>query len=115
MEYSEFVSKLCKPGELIRSSITAENAHMLHMAIGLSGEAGELLDAVKKHVIYEKELDVINVIEELGDLEFFLEGFRQSIGVNRQEIINNNIKKLSIRYSRIEYSNEAAQNRADKQ
>lgn len=115
MEYSEFVSKLCKPGDKIAESITPEKAHMLHMAIGISGEAGELLDAVKKHVIYEKSLDLANAIEELGDLEFFLEGFRQSVNLLREDIINRNVEKLSVRYAKLTYSNEAAQNRADKQ
>lgn len=38
------------------------------MATGVSGEAGELLDAVKKSVVYKKPLDRENVVEELGDL-----------------------------------------------
>lgn len=41
--------------------------HLIHMALGLAGEIGELLDAVKKHVIYGKPLDIVNLSEELGD------------------------------------------------
>ena len=82
--------------------------------MGICGEAGELLDAVKKAVIYRKNLDRTNVIEELGDIEFYLEGFRQSVGISRDETIKENMDKLSKRYAKIQYTDEAAQTRADK-
>jgi len=44
---------------------------LLHGAIGISGEAGELLDAVKKHVFYGKPLDVNNVKEEISDVLWY--------------------------------------------
>ncbi len=83
------------------------------MAIGISGESGELLDAMKKRVVYRKELDRENVIEELGDLEFYLEGIRQGLGVTREQCIDANITKLSNRYASLKYSDDAAQQRAD--
>ena len=84
------------------------------MMMGISGEAGELLDAIKKHVIYQKPLDRENAIEELGDIEFYLEGLRQGLGISRQETLDANIKKLSVRYAGLQYSDTAAQTRADK-
>jgi hypothetical protein len=36
---------------------------MLHCVVGISGEAGELLDAVKKTWVYGKALDHDNLIE----------------------------------------------------
>lgn len=50
----------------------------LHMAIGLAGEAGELLDAVKRVIIYQKAPDIENLTEEMGDLEFYYEGYIQT-------------------------------------
>lgn len=41
--------------------------HFVHMALGLAGEIGEFIDAVKKHVIYGKPLDTVNLTEETGD------------------------------------------------
>lgn len=114
MKYGEFVSALLKDGNKIKEEITGEECNMLHMVIGISGEAGELLDAVKKSIIYRKKLDTVNVIEELGDIEFFLEGFRQSVGVTREQTIQENMDKLQKRYAKIQYTDEAAQNRADK-
>ena len=48
--------------------------HSLHMKLGSAGEAGELLDALKKNLIYGKELDTANVVEELGDSLFYAVG-----------------------------------------
>lgn len=113
-EYSAMVAKLSKPGDQIKEELTGRQAHMLHMAVGISGEAGEILDAIKKHTIYQKSLDVANVVEELGDLEFFMEGLRATIGVSRDEVLAKNMNKLSVRYHKGLYSNEQAQARADK-
>lgn len=113
-EYSAFVKSRVKPGSDIASGMTAENADLLHGAVGLSGETGELLDAVKKHVVYNKPLDRENVIEELGDIEFYLEQIRQNIGVTRHECILANISKLSKRYSEGKYTDKQASERADK-
>lgn len=109
----ELVRALCKPAQEIINSLTPESAHALHMAVGISGEAGELLDAVKKYAIYVKPLDRENVVEELGDLEFYMEGLRQGLGILRQETLDHNISKLFVRYGK-QYSNAAAIARADK-
>jgi len=115
ISHPELVENLCKPGVDIKNEITPKDAHLLHMAVGISGEAGELLDAIKKTTIYRKPIDTENVIEELGDIEFYLEGLRQQIGISRQQTIEANINKLAKRYSGGNYSDQAAQARADKQ
>lgn len=115
ISHSEMVKALAKSGDIIASELTGEDAHLLHMAIGVSGEAGELLDAIKKPTIYRKPIDRENVVEELGDLEFYLEGLRQGIGVTREECLEANIRKLGKRYEAGRYSDKSAQERADKQ
>lgn len=114
IKHNEMVAALAKPGQAIIDSLSETKAHALHMAVGISGEAGELLDAVKKHVIYNKPLDRENAIEELGDLEFYMEGLRQAFGITREETIAANIAKLGVRYSAGSYSDAQAQARADK-
>lgn len=108
------VKALAKPGHEIIKEITPLKAHCLHMAVGVCGEAGELIDAVKKNVMYNKPLDIANVVEELGDIEFYLEGLRQELGITREQTIEHNIEKLGVRYSGGKFSNESAQERADK-
>lgn len=114
MTHEELVAALAKPGQDILAEMTPEQMHLLHMAIGIAGEAGELLDAVKKCVVYQRELDLENVIEELGDMEFYMEGLRQGASVSREETLRMNVNKLMTRYSSGSYSNKQAQERADK-
>ena len=86
---------------------------ILHAAVGISGEAGELLDAVKKHWAYGKPLDMVNVIEELGDLEYYMRAMYKVLNLNRDDVLMANIEKLNKRYPS-GYTNEAALARADK-
>ncbi len=112
--HDQLVAKLVKPGVVILQEQSPEQAHLQHMGIGICGEAGELIDAIKKNTIYQKPLDRANVIEELGDLEFYMEGVRQALEITREECITGNITKLSKRYESLSYSNESAINREDK-
>lgn len=116
--YNDMVRALAKPGAAILETLTPDNMHLVHMAIGVAGEAGELLDAVKKSAVYNKQLDRENVIEELGDLEFYMEGLRQGLEITREETLEANITKLlkgeKARYKLGMYTDKAAQDRADK-
>ena len=115
MEHQKLVKKLCKSGKAIADEITPLEAHALHMAVGISGESGELLDQIKKFVMYKKPLDMQNVVEEMGDLEFYMEGLRQAFGLKRADILTHNYEKLSKRYDGQKYSDKSAIDRADKQ
>lgn len=111
--------------------------HHFHMVVGVSGELGELLDAIKKHIIYGKDLDRENVVEELGDIFFYVRGMNgfggletyfddfinesieiynilNFVHVTVDECLEYNINKLNKRYPSGAYSNEQAQLRADK-
>lgn len=114
-KHSDMVGILVKKGGDILTELTPEKCNLWHMATGVAGEAGELLDAVKKHVAYNKLLDIKNVIEELGDLEFYMEGLRQQLGINREDTLLNNYYKLMTKRYPNGYSNEAAIARADKE
>lgn len=114
LAHGDLVRALAKKGYEIRFSLTADDCHLIHMTMGVCGEAGELLDAVKKAVIYRKPLDLENVIEELGDIEFYLEGLRQGLNLSREQCLQHNVNKLNKRYAGGTYSDSAAQARADK-
>ena len=116
VQHAAMVAELAKPGDAIIADLTPDKMHCLHMAVGVAGEAGELLDAVKKISIYNKPLTPQvreNLVEELGDLEFYMQGLRERCGISRAETLEANIAKLRVRYGQ-KYSNEAAQARADK-
>lgn len=111
--YDLFVASKVKSGGSILLEGTPAKMHITHMAIGIATEAGEILDVAKKHLCYDKPLDRENLIEELGDLEFYMEAMRAAIGVSREEVLRHNIEKLSKRY-KASFTNEEAEARADK-
>lgn len=105
--YSDFVASLIKKFPDYR-------LELCHAAMGVSGEAGELSDAIKRNAIYGKPADVDNIVEELGDLEFYMQDIRAKYGITRQQTLQANISKLEKRYIDLSYSDEAAIARADK-
>jgi NTP pyrophosphatase (non-canonical NTP hydrolase) len=113
-QYGSLVSTLIKDGKDIADNITPLEADLIHSVLGIAGEAGELLDAIKKHTIYKKELDFANIVEELGDLEFYMENLRKALNISRELVLLTNIAKLTKRYPKGAYSNEDAIFRADK-
>lgn len=114
MKHKELVTALVKSPDRIHEEITPNSLGLIHMIMGISGETGELLDAIKKHVIYLKPIDIDNIIEELGDIEFYLEGFRQQLGISRNDCLQANIVKLSKRYGEGKYTDSDAIARVDK-
>ena len=94
-------------------SLTPESMHMLHMAVGLAGEAAEMLEQVVGHVL-GATLDGENVREEGGDAMFYIQGLMNGIETNIDEMmLANKAKLLGKRYAK-GYSDKAAQERADK-
>lgn len=86
----------------------------LHGALGCAGEAGELADAIKKEYIYGKKRDRENIVEELGDLRFYMQAVMNHYGITESELLQANGNKLATRYNGLRYSDEAAIARADK-
>ena len=87
-DFAPIMERLSQP-ELVR---------VLHAAMGVSTEAGELLDAVKKHVYYGKPLDRTNLFEEMGDVFWYLAILADCLGVDFEKAMEKNIEKLQIRY-----------------
>lgn len=71
MSHSEMVGTLAKPGAAILKSLTPEKTNLLHMVSCILGETAELLDA--------DPADRPNIVEELGDIRFYLQGFCQEL------------------------------------
>lgn len=84
--------------------------HMLHAAIGIATESGELLDALKKSIFYGRELDRTNLIEEMGDLFWYCAIMCHQLGVSFEDVQQVNIAKLRKRYGGA-FTSEAAINR----
>lgn len=75
-----------------------EYADLLHGSMGVMTESGELLDAVKKFIFYGKDLDVVNIEEEIGDIMWYIAIICKSLKLDLQTILEKNISKLKKRY-----------------
>jgi NTP pyrophosphatase (non-canonical NTP hydrolase) len=98
-----------------RERLTDENIDLLHAGMGLCTESGEFMDMLKKHIFYGKELDRVNLVEELGDdlwyVALAIKGLKNKIQqLSLDSILLNNIEKLTERYPN-KFTEDAALNR----
>lgn len=84
--------------EEARRTLSTQDNILEHMIIGLVTEAGELMDAYKKHKFYGRELDVKNIREEIGDVMWYLVQLCDEVDYSLDQAKTDNIIKLSIRY-----------------
>ncbi len=91
-----------------------ESVMLIHAMMGITGEAGELTDAIKKHLFYGKDLDLENIMEEAGDLLFYITALLKLLGFNLTHAQACNHAKLSQRYPSGSFSTAQAVARADK-
>jgi NTP pyrophosphatase (non-canonical NTP hydrolase) len=75
-----------------------ETIRLFHCGIGLATEAGEFLDALKKHIFYGKEIDRVNLSEELGDIQWYSAIGADTLNDTLDNIQDVNIKKLKSRF-----------------
>lgn len=77
---------------------TVRVIRLIHGAIGAVGECAEILDQLKKHIFYGKNLDTVNVSEEIGDAFWYLALLANELGEDFDTIQATNIAKLQKRY-----------------
>lgn len=73
----DMVRQLVKPGQAIFETLDADKAHLLHMILGMTGEAVELLN-------YDS---LENLIEELGDFRFYQYGLYDYFGLTTESVL----------------------------
>ena len=72
--------------------------NLLHAAMGIGTEAGEVLDQFKRKIFYGRELDVVNVKEEIGDIMWYVAILLRELDLDFEEILQLNIDKLRARF-----------------
>ncbi|ANC08053.1 MULTISPECIES: nucleoside triphosphate pyrophosphohydrolase family protein [Bacillus cereus group] len=96
---------------------------VLNAALGLTGEAGEVADVVKKAIFHghgfdpahcpgEEEGNTHKIALELGDILYYISIMSHEMGYTLEDIAQMNVSKLAIRYPD-GFSREASQNRVD--
>ena len=71
---------------------------LIDAALGLTGEAGEVADLVKKAYYQGHDLDLEAIMKELGDVAWYIALACQALGVGMEEVLKMNIEKLENRY-----------------
>lgn len=71
---------------------------LIDAALGLTGEAGEVADLVKKANYQGHILDKDAIMKELGDVAWYIALACQGLGVTMQEVFQMNVDKLKKRY-----------------
>lgn len=71
---------------------------LLWNAVGVAGEAGEIVELAKKQIFHQHGIDVDKWKKELGDVIWYVAGCCTSLGLNLNEVMESNIEKLKERY-----------------
>ena len=71
---------------------------LVNGVMGLCGESGETIDLVKKHLFHGHELNRDKLIEELGDVAWYLAESCTALNVKLEDVLTKNIEKLKKRY-----------------
>ncbi len=71
---------------------------MVHMALGIGGESGEVIEPIKKHAYSGKDLDHEKLAEEIGDLLYYVAGLCEAAGLDFETVARFNVAKLQKRY-----------------
>lgn len=114
-EYRKFVMKLqqqrAEAGVETKDMLSSKLSFLLaHAAMGMVTESAEIMDIVKKHLVYRRPLDFAKIKDECGDVWFYLTMAIIECESNYNEIIALNTAKLSTRYKG-KYTHEQANTR----
>lgn len=92
------------PNEYQKLAITTLNKYLskndvlINGVMGLCGESGEVIDLVKKHLHQGHELNKEKIIDELGDVCWYIAEIAYVLGVPFEEVLIKNIEKLKKRF-----------------
>ncbi len=71
---------------------------LANAALGLTGEAGEVAEVIKKHLFHATALDRDALAKELGDCLWYIGAFATVLDMSLADIAQHNIEKLRRRY-----------------
>jgi len=104
------LNEYTKNAKRTTAKLRTETMDDLHMVLGMVTEVAELADAYKKYIAYGKDLDFINIQEEIGDLMWYIANLCAFNNFDLEKILETNINKLRVRYPE-KFSEDHANNR----
>lgn len=90
-EYQEFVKSV---------KVYPPQHSIVYPTLGLTGEAGEVSEKVKKWLRGDRELDKLEVLKEASDCLWYLAALADDLGYSLQEMLDANVEKLASRKER---------------
>jgi NTP pyrophosphatase (non-canonical NTP hydrolase) len=110
-EHTPFIDRLM---ELREEDFPTER--LLTAAVGMSAEAGEFTEIIKKIIFQGKPVNQENLFHlkrELGDIMWYVSQACLGLDISLEEVIQMNFEKLSARYPEGAFSIERSENRKD--
>ena len=80
------------------SNTRCSTTKLVNGVMGLNGEAGECIDIVKKCEFQGHDLDINKLVDELGDVMWYIAEICTALDVSIAEVAELNIEKLKERY-----------------
>lgn len=99
MNFSEYQeqSRRTRPSAPSTNAVE-EIMTLIVAALGLCGESGEVADIIKKHVAQGHPFDRGKIINEAGDIMWYLSLLCDALGITMEQVAVLNIEKLRKRY-----------------
>lgn len=116
-EYQELANRTICPQDKAYARIgdDARGTQLMHAGIGMAAEAGEFCTELQRRFYYGKEPNNTNLIEELGDMLWYVSEACQALDVTLEYVMQANIRKLAARYKDRYTDFEAAEENRDRE
>ena len=111
-DYAQLLSRMTQ----LEVEQDADVPRLLTAALGISAEAGEFTEVVKKIILQGKpynEENVFHLKRELGDICWYLAQAFMALDTDFDEILEMNVEKLSARYPEGTFDVHKSENRKD--
>ena len=96
MKFSDYQTETRRTAPIVNEE--NEVMMLLNFSLGLTGEAGEFADHVKKSVFQGRKLDRELLVKELGDQLWYIARSAELLGYDLTAVAEMNIEKLNKRY-----------------
>ena len=90
-DYQRLALRTATPGQ-------SQRDRLIVAALGLAGESGEFVDAIKKWGYHQHPLDEAELRKELGDVLWYVALACDALGLQLGDVMAENIEKLRRRY-----------------
>jgi len=113
-EQSNNVDSFLETVDKLATTSTVNMPLLITAAIGLAAEGGEFCEIPKKIFFQEKPLNtdtVFHMKRELGDIMWYWVNACRALGLDPNDVIEENVRKLEARYPGGEFNSWFSENR----